>query len=212
MTRKSERTRQRILDAAAGALATRGYGATSLKVIADSIGMQDASLYYHFASKDDLVLEVLRLGTLLAEDAVGVAVEALGPDPDPLDALRAAMEAHASAVLEGGDYPRANVRSYGQLPPHLAEEHVAQHRRYGDVWRGLLQAAVDDGRLRDDLDPGAVRLLVLGALNWAIEWYDPAGALTPAQVGRQLATMVLAGLCPRPDTPVDRDWRSPTGS
>lgn len=194
MARKSERTRQRILDAAANALATRGYAATSLKAIADSIGMQDASLYYHFGSKDDLVVEVLRLGTLLAEEAVVAAVDALGPDPDPVDALTTAIVAHAVAVLGGGDYPRANVRSYGQLPPHLAEAHVAQHRRYGDVWRGLIQAGLDAGRFRGDLDPGAVRLLVLGALNWAIEWYDPGGHLTPAELGRQLSSLVVGGL------------------
>jgi TetR/AcrR family transcriptional regulator, cholesterol catabolism regulator len=201
MATKSERTRQRILDAAANALATRGYAATSLNAIAASIGMQDASLYYHFGSKDDLVTEVLRLGTLLAEEAVAVAVGDLGPEPDPVDALAAAIVAHAAAVLGGGDYPRANVRSYGQLPPHLAEAHIAQHRRYGDVWRGLIEAGVEAGRIRQDLDPDAVRLLVVGALNWAIEWYDPDGSLTPAELGRQLVAMVLGGLLVDPAGP-----------
>lgn len=192
--RKSDQTRQRILDAAASTLASRGYAGTSIKAIADSIDMKDASLYYHFESKDELVLEVLRLGTTLAEDAVRRAVSALGEDPDPLDALRAAIVAHASAVLGMGDYPRANVRNFGQLPPEIANAHMGHQRRYGGVWRSLLQAAMDSGRIRQDLDASAARMLILGALNWAPEWYKPDGTLTPAGVGEQMACMVLEGL------------------
>jgi len=59
MTTKAERTRRRILDATAHALATRGYGATSVKSIADAVGMQDAAFYYHFASKDEILDEIV---------------------------------------------------------------------------------------------------------------------------------------------------------
>lgn len=194
LTRKSDQTRQRILDAAASTLADRGYAGTSIKAIADSIDMKDASLYYHFESKDALVLEVLRVGTTLAEDAVIEAVNALGADRDPLEALRAAIVAHASAVLGMGDYPRANVRNFGQLPPEIADAHMGQQRRYGNVWRKLLQAAIASGRIRQDVDASTARLLILGALNWAPEWYRPEGDLSPAAVGEQMACMVLEGL------------------
>ena len=194
LTKKSDQTRQRILDAAASTLANRGYAGTSIKAIADSIDMKDASLYYHFESKDALVLEVLRLGTTLAEDAVVEAVKALGPDADALEALRAAIVAHASSVLGMGDYPRANVRNFGQLPPEIANAHMGLQRRYGDVWRKLIEKAMTSGRIRQDLDASAVRLLILGALNWAPEWYEPEGELPPDSVGQQMADMVLDGL------------------
>lgn len=198
MATKSERTRRRILDAAAHALATQGYGATSLRAVAASIDMQDASLYYHFASKDELVAEVLRVGTALAHDAVVDAIDRLGPDPDPVEALRMAIVTHAAAVLGGGDYPRANVRSFGQLPVELTEIHAARHREYGRVWERLLADGVDRGQLRSDLDPTAARLLILGGLNWAIEWYDPDGPLSAAELGEQQASMVLGGLVVAP--------------
>ena len=194
MTTKSERTRQRILDAAAHALATRGFAATSLKAIAEAVDMQDASLYYHFNSKDDLVLEVLRRGTDLASDAVTSALDSLNTNAQPLDALQAAVVAHTEAVLGGDDYPRANVRAYGQLPPELADAHRKQQRAYGDVWRTLLADAIEAGEIRADLDPAVTRLLVLGALNWAIEWYDATGDLSPADIGHQMFTVMMNGL------------------
>lgn len=194
LTRKSDHTRQRILDAAASTLANRGYAGTSIKAIADSIDMQDASLYYHFESKDALVLEVLRTGVVLSEEAVNAAVSALGEQPDPIDALRAAIVAHAEAVLGMGDYPRANVRNFGQLPQEIVSAQMSHQRRYGKVWRNLIDAAMASGRLRQDMNTRAMRMLILGALNWAPEWYKPRGELSPGDVGRQMAAMIIEGL------------------
>ena len=193
MVSKAERTRRRILDAAAECLAEHGYAGTSLPLIAERIDMQGASLYYHFASKDELVFEVLRLGTVTAKEAVADAVIRLGDDADPVEALRAAIVAHLTAVLAQGPYTTANIRSYGQLPDELAERHRAEQRSYATTWRTLIADAIASGALRTDLDPRAVRLLLLGAMNWTIEWFDPDG-LDPRQLGELLADMVLDGL------------------
>ena len=58
--RKGERTRSRILNAAASVLAREGYAAATLTEIAAVAKMQAGSLYYHFDSKDAIVEEVLQ--------------------------------------------------------------------------------------------------------------------------------------------------------
>jgi AcrR family transcriptional regulator len=131
---------------------------------------------------------------VLAEEAVAGAVAALGEDPDPIEALRVAIIAHASAVLGMGDYPRANVRNFGQFPPAIASAQMNHHRRYARVWRDLVERAMADGRIRHDLNASAVRLLILGALNWAPEWYSSEGELSPDAVGEQMAAMIIDGL------------------
>ena len=50
------------------------------------------------------------------------------------------------------------------------------------------------GRIRQDLDASAVRLLILGALNWAPEWYSLQGDLSPDGVGELMAAMIIDGL------------------
>src|SRR3954451_4366808 len=74
---KSERTRQRILDAAAEVLDERGYAEARLTDIAAGAGMQAGSLYYHFSSRDELVGEILRLGIENSWDLVAAAVAGL---------------------------------------------------------------------------------------------------------------------------------------
>ena len=46
----------------------------------------------------------------------------------------------------------------------------APTRRY---WDDLLQAALDAGELRDDTNLAVIRLYLIGALNWTVEWYNP---------------------------------------
>src|SRR5262245_1511937 len=96
---KSERTRQRILDAAAEVLAERGYADARLTDIAGRAGMQAGSLYYHFASREELVGEILRLGIETSWDLVATAVGRLPPTTTPIDRLAAAIRAHTRSIV-----------------------------------------------------------------------------------------------------------------
>ena len=52
-------TRERILVEAADLFAKRGFSSASLQDVADRLGITKAALYYHFDSKDDILLTVL---------------------------------------------------------------------------------------------------------------------------------------------------------
>src|SRR5215218_9782486 len=77
---KSERTRQRILDAAARVFREQGYANARLADIAELADMQTGSLYYHFDGREDLVAEILRLGVETSWQHVRDAVDGLPPD------------------------------------------------------------------------------------------------------------------------------------
>lgn len=193
---KSERTRERILDAAAACFRERGFAATRLSDIADRAGLQAPSLYYHFSSKEELIEVVLALGVERTHEHVRACVDAV-PAGDPLGRLRAAIEGHVEMVLETGNYSAANLRLYGQMPDDIRRRLQKTQRRVGRYWDDLLVAARDAGVLRSDLDLSAARMLILGALNWTAEWYQPAGRLTPTEIGAQATAIVLDGLAPR---------------
>ncbi|WP_338089383.1 helix-turn-helix domain-containing protein [Nocardioides albus] len=52
--------REQILEAAAKLFVSQGFAATSTREIADHVGIRQASLYYHFAGKDEILVELLR--------------------------------------------------------------------------------------------------------------------------------------------------------
>jgi TetR/AcrR family transcriptional regulator, cholesterol catabolism regulator len=195
---KAARTRQRVLDAAAACFGAVGYAGVTLRDIADRAKMKAVSLYYHFDSKDDLVAEVLHVGLENAFTATRAAVEAVGKGTDPTARLRAAITAHLTTVLAESDYATANLRILAEVPEPIRERHLVQQRRYGAFWAGLFCDAVASGAIRDDLDLSLVRMLVLGAINWSVEWYH-RGRRTPAEIATQLSTMIFEGLQGRRD-------------
>src|SRR5438270_1850098 len=192
-TRKSEETRERLLDAAAKVFRDKGYAGARLADIAERAGMHTPGVYYYFPSKEDLVEEVLRVGVARACGYVQQRVAALPAGSSALDRLRAAIEAHVLMVLEIGDYTSANIRIFGQVPDDVRTRHLADQRAYGSVWRALLEGAQTAGELRPDLDLSVVRMLILGALNWTVEWYRP-GAQTATEVAREATAMIREGI------------------
>src|SRR5580698_5516258 len=106
-SRRSDVSRQQILDVAAKLFRARGYTETSLRDIAKLVGMKAGSLYYHFASKEELAAEVLRIGVKKVHLAVAEAVDALGRDADARHKLEVAMAAHLETLLDESDYTSA---------------------------------------------------------------------------------------------------------
>lgn len=187
---KADRTRRRIVEAAAQEFAERGYEGTSLRQIAAAAELKPGSLYFHFASKEELIAEVLRDAVDLALERVRRAIDALGPDAPAGARLRAAIEGHLDALH--GDHAKgaAVVRLLGPLPASLEQEVIRDTRRYGRFWTQLLADAQRAGAIDADLDPRVVRDLVLAALNDSV-WAKPGGPRRIAAVSENLTRMLL---------------------
>jgi AcrR family transcriptional regulator len=170
---KSVRTRQRILDAAAEVLNRNGYGGTRLSDIAELAQIQAPALYYYFASREELIEEVITLGMARALTHVTETLAELPAEASKLDRICAAVGAHLEVLLRLSDYASAAMRYGPQLPADMRERQLAEQRSYGGVWRTLIDEARQAGELHPELDTTVARMLVLGALNWATEWWNP---------------------------------------
>jgi TetR/AcrR family transcriptional regulator, cholesterol catabolism regulator len=191
--------REQILDAAAKVLARRGYAATTLAEIASEVGSAGAgSLYYHFGSREELIEELLRRGVQVAFEESRRAVASLPASASPLRRLEAAIRAHLRAVLVESDYARASGRSAPQVPPEMWSRINADFRRYGKFYDQLIAAAMASRELDPTVDRSALRMLVIGSINWAPEWYRASGNSTPDQVADLLVRMVVEGVGVRP--------------
>jgi TetR/AcrR family transcriptional regulator, cholesterol catabolism regulator len=193
---KSARTRQRILDAAAQVLSRRGYAGTRLTDVAEVAEIQAPAIYYYFPSRDDLVEEVVWSGIAHMTEHVQARLDGLPPATAAMDRIEAAVEAHLRYELEISDYTTAAIRNAGQIPAEIRVRYAVEANRYGDIWRKLFQDARRDGAMRPELDPRAARMLVLGALNWAAEWWNPRRESLD-QVIRTAKSIVRAGLSGR---------------
>lgn len=190
--RGDEGNRRADLLAAAGRLfREKGYQATTIRDIAAAVGMRSGSPFYHFSSKHDMLLAVMLEG--IAAIHASVEAAARGID-DPRHRFAVMARAHMQALLgpAGRDSAAAVVHETRALKPAAAAEVGARKDAYERLWSELLGELQAAGALQGDM--ALARLLILGALNWSTQWWNPAGAAGPEDIADQLTRLVLGAL------------------
>ena len=186
-------TRELILETAARLFRQEGYAATSLRAVAQACELKAGSLYYHFASKDQIVGEVLDIGVRRVFDAVRAAVASLPAQADVATTLRYAIAAHLGALLHAHDFTSANIRIFGQVPDAVRAAHRALRKEYEQYWVELLRGLQQRGLVRPGVDLQRSVFFLLGAMNWTTEWHDERRA-TLDELAAELADLVTRGL------------------
>ncbi|WP_411108950.1 TetR/AcrR family transcriptional regulator [Streptomyces sp. c-19] len=190
--------RRQLLDTAAEVFAAQGYGATTVRRIADAAGLLAGSLYYHFDSKESMLDEILSafLDELLAGYDAVLAV-GLGP--------RETIEALVTESFREIDRHRAAVAIFQKESRHLQDqprfEYLADARhRFETAWLGTLERGVAAGDFRADLDVRLTYRFVRDTVWVAASWYRPGGRHSPEEIARQYLSMVLEGIASRTRT------------
>ena len=167
-----------VLDAAARLFAEKGYVATSMRDIAEPCAMLPGSLYYHFAAKEDLLAAVYERGVEEIRRGVRAAVV---KELEPWARLEAACAAHLETVLRRSDYAQVLIRVLPEDVPAAA----ARLGRLRDAYEKEFAALIGALPLPGGADRKALRLMLLGALNWSRFWFDAAGRETPRSLARK---------------------------
>jgi AcrR family transcriptional regulator len=190
---KSERSRDSILGAAAKLFRRQGYSATTLRQIAAMAEIKAGSVYYYFDSKEQILNEVLHLGLSAVFDAVKKALRDAG-EVSHRRRIGLAIEAHLSALLEASDFTSANILIYGQLPEALKKPHRPLRRAYAKYWDKLFLDARRAGEIRADIEIVPLRIFVLGALNWTIEWFSLDSKDAVVKLARRTELLIFDGV------------------
>jgi len=172
-----------VLDAAARLFAAKGYSATSMRDIAQACTMLPGSLYYHFPGKEDLLVAVYEAGV---QELLGPVRAAAAREGDPWQRLEAACAAHLDTVLRKSDYAQVLVRVLPSDVPPAAARLKALRGEYESLFREVVAALP----LSAQTDRRVLRLMLLGAINWARFWFDPNGRETPRSLARKLVKLL----------------------
>jgi AcrR family transcriptional regulator len=182
---KRESKLPRLLDAAAQRFCEQGYDAASMRQIANDAGMKAGSMYYHFPSKSELLIAVHEEGIRRITEAVSHAASG---DYEPWARLQAAMAAHLTALLDGGNYAQVVIR---ELPrePGAARQGLIEYR---DSYEAIFRRLIDALPLPPEASKRHLRLLILGALNWSQTWYHDGGD-RPDEIAAQFVSLLRQG-------------------
>lgn len=188
---RAEVDRARILRTAAGLFRRHGFEGTTVRQIAEACGMLPGSLHYRYRTKDEILLDMMRTGI---ERAIQAGAEATAQVSDPVEKVRVALQAHLRLLVSGDDLVYVLLFEWRSLRGKPRREMIAERDRYERYWDDMLDALKAQGRLRKNVDTRLVRLIGLGALNWAATWYREGGRYTLDEIGSALWTMLSYGI------------------
>lgn len=165
----------------------RGFDGTTIRDIADAVGMRSGSPFYHFKTKQEILAAVMEEGLI----ACLPAAEAIAANDMPLrEKFRAMVRAHLEMVLgEGHDFIPVLLYEWRCLTPELRQRVQVLHDRYDQLWQNLVNDLAAAGLLARE---GAVgRLLLLGAINYTVLWYKPEQGANLEQIADDVVAMFL---------------------
>ena len=163
--------RKALLVAAAKLFRRKGFAATTTRDIASAAGMQSGSPFYHFKSKDALLYAVMEAGMHSAIERQTKTLQGKAPAADAAEAMRRLIKAHFDVLLgPGNDFVPVMLYEHRALSAAERATLAQLQLRYEAAWTPVLQALHDQGQLKAPVKLS--RLLILGALNWTVQWFD----------------------------------------
>jgi AcrR family transcriptional regulator len=169
----------------------QGYDATSVGDLAKELGLTKSAIYHHVPSKEHLLSaaldEALDGLTAVIETSLNAA-----PGTSAYERLRAAVQQSVFVLVDHLPAVTLLLRVHGNSEVELAA--LTRRRVLDEKLAGLVQAAVDEGALRDDIPPDLISRLLFGMVNSLVEWYRPGGPVEADVLARALGNLAFDGL------------------
>ncbi len=177
--------RDRMLRAAAHCFNQKGYSGTSLKDVADRLGLTDPALYYYVRNKEELVYLCYVRAAEVGREAMQLAIAS---GDNGLDKVLRYLRNHVDFMV-GERGPIAIMSEIPSLKPSHRKQVLELSRRHSKDFEAIIEAGITDGSIA----PCDVRMTgnaIMGSINWIPKWYhgDPdTGLKLVAEFPRILA-------------------------
>jgi len=206
--------REEIIAAAAAVFKQRGYRGTTLSHIAEALATDRASLYYYFASKEELFREIVgRAVTVNLQTATEIRDE-LAPAPEKLRRLIVAiMQSYADYWPVLYLVIQENLSHAAPERADWANEVRSVNNNFMDVMIAIVEEGQSEGTLRNSAPAWLEAYGIMGMVGWTSRWFNPIESdISARDIGETFADMLLLGLTGTDDASMSRlpsDARAP---
>jgi AcrR family transcriptional regulator len=168
----------------------KGYFATSISEIAKGSGIQKASIYYHYKSKEELLFSILKA---TMDDLTHDLKENLSGIEDIEYRLRAAVHGHVRFHLERQkENFIANSELRGLTPDHYRVI-VEKRDEYEEIFQGLIRQGKQQSVFAD-VDVKILSYAILTLCTAGASWFNPGGRLTVDEIADIYENFIVSGL------------------
>jgi AcrR family transcriptional regulator len=179
-----------ILKEAAKLFREKGFGGTGMRDLAEQVGMEAASLYYHIGSKDE-ILEKICFGVACTYIS---HLEEIEQSEDPfLDKLKSLIRLHVRMMISNGPEVSVTNHDWKYLTKEKLVEFKDLRKRYEDRLQKLVEKGIASGEL-SRVNASVAVYTILSSLRGIEFWWSPQRGISAKEVEESIITILLNGL------------------
>lgn len=182
--------KQQIEEKATILFQERGYAATSMRDLAQDLGIEAASLYSHIKSKEEILQKIC---FRMADEFFSAWREVELENSSQAAKMEKAMIAHVKVITKDTDASAVFFNEWRHLSEPFLSEFLGMRDDYEGRFKKILRDGMASGEFKI-VDEKFMMLTILSSLNWTHNWYKPEGNLTPEEIGKRLSGLLLNGL------------------
>jgi AcrR family transcriptional regulator len=181
--------REDLLRVCARLFREKGFDGASIRDISEAAGMHSGSPFYHFKSKQEMLVAVMEQG--LSEGLKDL--EAVGAlRLPPAQKFRRLVRAHLETLCGNGhDFIPVMLYDWRSLTPVNRRRVIALKDRYDALWQKATDELQAQGVMPGDAQ--LARLFTFGVLNWTARWYRAGGRKSLVEIAEEAARFLLRG-------------------
>ncbi len=187
---RKEQRADHIYRVAAEIMCQKGFEATSMKDIADAVGLTKAGIYHYIPGKEELLFQIMGFAMDMVDQDV---IEPAQNVADAEARLRTIVERHARRILDVGGAVTIILEEVPALTPAHRRTILARKRAYFDLVRRTLDQLAADGRLRP-VNSTVATFSLFGMITWISRWYRRDGKLTPEETLKDFLEIALSAV------------------
>lgn len=183
--------KEQVIRSAAELFKEKGYAASSMRDLAQKLGIEAASLYSHIKSKEE-ILQTLCFD--MAADFRESLEKVEKQNVSAIEKLSLGIIGHVNVMARDLTASAVFMNEHRHLSNPYLRDFLLLRINYINRFKAIIEEGVAKGEFKKNIDTKLAVMTLFSSLNWMPMWYSPEGSIEPKELGQQLANMLVNGL------------------
>ncbi len=183
--------KEQVIRSAAELFREKGYAASSMRDLAQKLGIEAASLYSHIKSKEEILQQ---LCFDMATEFRKSLTEVEKKNVTATEKLRQGIIGHIQVMAKDLTASAVFMNEHRHLSQPFLNDFLLLRINYINRFKAIIEDGTKKGEFKETIDKKLAVMTLFSSLNWMPMWYDPQSKIDPQNLGQQLADMLVNGL------------------
>ncbi len=183
--------KEQVIRKAAELFREKGYAASSMRDLAQKLGIEAASLYSHIKSKEEILQSLCFDMATEFRKSLDEVERKKGPASEK---LRRGIVGHIQVMAKDLTASAVFMNEHRHMSQPFLREFLLLRINYINRFKDIIEEGINSGDFKDSIDKKLAVMTLFSSLNWMPQWYDPHSNIVPIDLGQKLADMLVNGM------------------